>query len=41
MSVAEVRPYLDQVEERLHEAVAAYPGLVERLGRAASARDRC
>jgi geranylgeranyl pyrophosphate synthase len=32
---AEVRPHLDQVEERLHEAVAAYPGLVERLGTAA------
>jgi len=35
VSVAEVRPYLDQVEERLHEAVAAYPGMVERLSRAA------
>ena len=35
MSVAEVRPQLEQVEERLLEAVSAYPGLVERLGAAA------
>ena len=26
------RPYLDQVEERLREAVSSSPGLVERLG---------
>ena len=32
MSIAPVRPYLDQVEERLREVVSAYPGLVERLG---------
>jgi geranylgeranyl pyrophosphate synthase len=35
MSVAPVQPYLEQVEERLRETVAAYPGLVERLGQAA------
>ena len=35
MSVAEVRPELEQVEERLLEAVSAHPGLVERLGGAA------
>lgn len=32
MSVAQVQPYLEQVEERLRETVSAYPGLVERLG---------
>jgi geranylgeranyl pyrophosphate synthase len=32
MSTAAVRPQLEQVEERLYEAVSAYPGLVERLG---------
>jgi geranylgeranyl pyrophosphate synthase len=29
---AESRPYLSEVEERLHEAVSAYPGLVELVG---------
>lgn len=35
MSVAEVRPELERVEERLLETVGAFPGLVERLGAAA------
>jgi geranylgeranyl pyrophosphate synthase len=35
VSVAGLRPGLELVEERLHDAVAAYPGLVERLGDAA------
>jgi geranylgeranyl pyrophosphate synthase len=35
MSIAPVRPYLEQVEERLREVVSAYPGLVERLGTSA------
>jgi geranylgeranyl pyrophosphate synthase len=35
VSVAEVRPRLEQVEERLLEAVSAYPGVVQRLGTAA------
>nr|MBA3476009.1 polyprenyl synthetase family protein [Actinomycetota bacterium] len=29
---AKSRPYLSEVEERLHEAVSAYPGLVELVG---------
>jgi geranylgeranyl pyrophosphate synthase len=35
MTVIELHPGLEQVEERLQEAVSAYPGLVERLGSAA------
>jgi len=30
--LARSRPYLSEVEERLHEAVAAYPGLVRLVG---------
>ncbi len=30
--LAESRPYLSEVEERLHEAVSAYPGVVELVG---------
>ena len=28
----QAHPYLDELEERLHDAVARYPGLVERVG---------
>jgi geranylgeranyl pyrophosphate synthase len=32
IALAETQPYLDELEERLHEAVASHPGLVERVG---------
>ena len=37
---ADAQPYLDELEERLHAAVASQPGLVERVGAEARRRRR-